>query len=68
MRRVVHRPMDVPHEDRRRESWSYAGEVWTDGAGRAVVVLPPFVRVHRDGFDYELTRSALALRNEAVSF
>jgi hypothetical protein len=38
-----------------RESWSYAGEVWTDGAGCAVVVLPPFVRTHRDGFDYELT-------------
>ena len=38
-----------------RESWSYSGEVWTDDAGRAVVVLPPFVRVHRAGFEYELT-------------
>jgi hypothetical protein len=37
-----------------RESWSYSGEVWTDGDGRAVVVLPPFVRTHRAGFDYEL--------------
>ena len=42
--------------DRRdRESWSYSGEVWTDGGGRAVVVLPPLVRAHRAGFDYELT-------------
>ena len=38
-----------------RESWSYSGEVWTDHDGRAVVVLPPFVRAHRSGFDYELT-------------
>jgi hypothetical protein len=38
-----------------RESWSYSGEVWTDGDGRAVVVLPTFVRAHRAGFDYELT-------------
>jgi hypothetical protein len=37
-----------------RESWSYAGEVWTDETGRAVVVLPPFVRTHRYGFEYEL--------------
>jgi hypothetical protein len=39
----------------RRESWSYSGEVWTDGDGRAVVVLPPFVRAHRAGFEYALT-------------
>jgi hypothetical protein len=39
----------------KRESWSYSGEVWTDGSGRAVVVLPPFVRAHRAGFEYELT-------------
>jgi hypothetical protein len=38
-----------------RESWTYTGEVWTDGDGRAIVVMPPFVRAHRDGFDYELT-------------
>jgi hypothetical protein len=38
-----------------REGWSYSGEVWTDAAGRAVVLLPPFVRLHRDGFVYELT-------------
>jgi hypothetical protein len=38
-----------------RESWSYSGEVWTDGEGRAVVALPPFVRAHRAGFEYELT-------------
>jgi hypothetical protein len=38
-----------------RESWSYSGEVWTGADGRAVVVLPPFVRAHRSGFDYELT-------------
>jgi hypothetical protein len=37
-----------------RESWSYSGEVWTDGDGRAVVVLPPFVHAHGAGFDYEL--------------
>jgi hypothetical protein len=28
--------------------------VWTDSTGRAVVVLPPFVRTHRAGFDYQL--------------
>jgi hypothetical protein len=38
-----------------REGWSYSGEVWTDADGRAVVALPPFVRLHRAGFDYELT-------------
>jgi D-alanyl-D-alanine carboxypeptidase len=38
-----------------RESWSYSGEVWTGDDGRAVVVLPPYVRAHRAGFDYELT-------------
>jgi hypothetical protein len=42
-------------EGNRRESWSYTGEVWTDGDGRAVVVLPPFVRSHRSGFDYEVS-------------
>jgi hypothetical protein len=42
-------------EEKMREGWSYSGEVWTDAAGRAVVALPPFVRLHRDGFDYELT-------------
>jgi hypothetical protein len=41
---------DAPH----RESWSYSGEVWTDANGRAVVVLPPFVRAHRAGFEYAL--------------
>jgi hypothetical protein len=29
--------------------------VWTDSTGRAVVVLPSFVRTHRAGFDYQLT-------------
>jgi len=38
-----------------RESWSYSGEVWTGADGRAVVVLPPFVRAHRSGFAYDLT-------------
>lgn len=42
-------------EERARATWSYSGEVWTDSEGRAVVVLPPFVRLHRAGFDYELT-------------
>jgi hypothetical protein len=37
-----------------RAGWSYSGEVWTNADGRAVVVLPPFVRSHRAGFDYEL--------------
>ena len=37
-----------------QESWSYSGEVWTDDQGRAVVSLPPFVRAHVAGFDYEL--------------
>jgi hypothetical protein len=38
-----------------RGGWSYTGEVWTDAAGQAVVVLPAFARLHRDGFAYELT-------------
>lgn len=44
----------TPH-DKPRAGWSYSGEVWTDGNGSAVVLLPPFVRAHRAGFDYELT-------------
>lgn len=42
-------------EERALAGWSHSGEVWTDGEGRAVVVLPPFVRTHRAGFDYQLT-------------
>jgi hypothetical protein len=41
-------------QERAREPWSYSGEVWTDANGRAVVVLPSFVRAHRAGFEYEL--------------
>ena len=41
--------------DSAREAWSYSGEAWTDDDGRAVVVMPPFVRSHRAGFEYELT-------------
>jgi hypothetical protein len=47
--------MSATPESMPRESWSYSGEVWTDAHGLAVVVLPPFVRAHRAGFDYELT-------------
>ena len=47
--------MSETPEGKPRESWSYSGEVWTDSDGRAVVVLPPFVRAHQAGFDYELT-------------
>ena len=43
-----------PH-NRARAGWSYTGEVWTDGKGRAVIVLPPFVRAHQAGFEYELS-------------
>jgi hypothetical protein len=42
-------------DERPRAGWSYSGEVWTDADGRAVVVLPAFVRSHRAGFDYKLT-------------
>jgi hypothetical protein len=42
-------------DQKQRESWSYSGEVWTGADGRAEVVLPPFVRAHRAGFEYELT-------------
>jgi hypothetical protein len=42
-------------ERKAREGWSYSGEVWTDADGRAVVALPSFVRLHRAGFEYELT-------------
>jgi hypothetical protein len=47
-----------------RESWSYSGEVWTDDHGRAVVVLPTFVRAHRAGFEYDL--SAVGSTGSAV--
>jgi hypothetical protein len=47
--------MSGRQHDRARAGWSYTGEVWTDGEGRAVVVLPPFVRAHHAGFEYELT-------------
>jgi hypothetical protein len=39
----------------RRAGWSYSGEAWTDADGRAIVQLPPFVRSHGAGFEYELT-------------
>jgi hypothetical protein len=42
-------------DDKVREGWSYSGEVWTDADGRALIALPAFVRLHREGFDYELT-------------
>jgi hypothetical protein len=45
---------DGPQE-RNREPWSYRGEARSDAEGRAVVVLPAFVRAHRAGFEYELT-------------
>jgi hypothetical protein len=51
-------------EDQTRETWSYSGEVWTDAEGRAVVVLPAFVRAHRAGFEYELT----PLRSNAAAY
>jgi hypothetical protein len=41
--------------ERTREPWSHTGEVWTNAGGRAVVVLPPFTRAHRAGFEYQLT-------------
>ena len=46
--------MDEIPQPERRESWSYSGEVWTDGSARATVVLPSFVRAHHAGFDYDL--------------
>lgn len=42
-------------EQAARAGWSYSGEAWTDAEGCAVVTLPPFVRIHTAGFDYELT-------------
>jgi hypothetical protein len=45
---------EIP-EEKTRQGWSYSGEVWTDADGRAVVALPHFVRLHRNGFEYELT-------------
>jgi hypothetical protein len=48
-------PQEYSPQEKPRAGWSYSGEVWTDGAGRAVVVLPPFVRTHKAGFDYQLT-------------
>ena len=42
-----------------REGWGYSGEVWTDEKCQAVVVLPPFIRAHQAGFEYELTPADL---------
>jgi hypothetical protein len=56
--------------DKPREAWSYTGNVWTDDDGRAVVVLPPFVRAHRHGFDYErvpLGSGCSAVVEEAIA-
>jgi hypothetical protein len=47
--------MSDAHQVRPSAGWSYSGEVWTGEDGRAVVALPPFVRTHRAGFEYELT-------------
>jgi hypothetical protein len=47
--------MNDSPKPRLREPWSYSGEVWTDEGGRAVVVMPLFVRSHQAGFEYELT-------------
>jgi hypothetical protein len=47
--------MSGTEPEKRRAGWSYSGEVWTDGDGRAVVALPQCVRAHRAGFVYELT-------------
>jgi hypothetical protein len=52
--------MDETSDEKVRAGWSYSGEVWTDADGRAIVVLPSFVRAHRAGFDYELTPIASA--------
>ena len=62
--------MSGARQDRPRAGWSYSGEVWTDGDGRAVVVLPAFVRVHEAGFDYELTPldpGCMAMVEEEIS-
>jgi hypothetical protein len=47
--------MSDPSHGKPHEGSSYSGEVWTDGEGRAVIVLPPSVRAHNGGFDYALT-------------
>ena len=38
-----------------RAGWSYCGEAWTDGQGRAIVSLPPATRRSHANFAYELT-------------
>jgi hypothetical protein len=52
--------MSGRRSDKIRAGWSYSGEVWTDSEGRAVIILPPFVRTHRAGFEYDLTPIASA--------
>ena len=52
--------MNDADDDRARAGWSYSGEAWTDEDGLAVVTLPPFVRAHTAGFEYELTPLAPA--------
>jgi hypothetical protein len=47
--------MSGMQDEKARAGWSYSGEAWTDGEGRATVVLPSFVRTHRAGVEYELT-------------
>jgi hypothetical protein len=58
--------MDNTPEGQPRESWSYSGEVWTGDDGRAVVVLPSFVRAHRAGFEYALTPADVRRRAAVV--
>src|SRR4051794_32320546 len=37
-----------------RASWSWCGEAWTDGRGRAVVAVPPAAQASHRAFAYEL--------------
>jgi hypothetical protein len=50
-----------------RAGWSYCGEAWTDGRGRATVALPPASRRTHAAFAYEVAASDAGVVAELVS-
>ena len=50
-----------------RAGWSYCGEAWTDGRGRATVALPPASRRAHAAFAYEISASDAGVVAELVS-
>jgi hypothetical protein len=53
--------------DTGRAGWSYCGEAWTDGRGRATVALPPASRHAHAAFAYEIAAADAGVRAQLVS-